>query len=148
MIYIGSDHQGFEAKGKIVSFLESAGMSVEDLGPHEYVKTDDYPDFAFAVGEKVAEADSAKGILICGSGIGVTIAANKVKGIRAAYAESKEHAIKSREDDDANVLVLDNMTFDPSKDFALIEAWLNTEFTGEERHLRRINKIREYEENN
>ena len=145
MIYIGSDHQGYETKGKIVSFLESAGFDVEDLGPHEYIKTDDYPDYAFAVGEKVADDAAGKGILICGSGIGITIAANKVKGIRAAYVESIEHAVKSREDDDANILVLDNMTFDPSKDFAVIEAWLNTDFTGEERHLRRINKIREYE---
>lgn len=145
MLYISSDHRGFEAKDKIKSFLETAGVEHEDLGPHEYNPDDDYPDFAFSLGEKVAENEADRGILLCGSGVGICIAANKVRGVRAAYAESKEHAIKAREDDDTNVLVLDVMTFDPTRDFPLIEAWLHTPFSNEERHRRRVEKIKEYE---
>ncbi len=145
MLYISSDHRGFEAKDKIKSFLVTAGVEHEDLGPFEYNPADDYPDFAFALGEKVAANESDRGILLCGSGVGICIAANKVRGVRAAYAESKEHAISARADDDANVLVLDVMTFDPTRDFPLIEAWLNTPFSNEERHRRRVEKIIQYE---
>lgn len=144
MIYIASDHAGFEAKEKIFAFLESAGYEVIDLGPESFDKSDDYPPYAFKLGEEVVRND-ALGIIICGSGIGVTIAANKVKGARAGYVESKEHAIKAKEDDNTNILVLDNMTFDPAKDFAIIETWINTPFSEAERHRRRVQEIIDYE---
>jgi len=144
MIYIASDHAAFEQKLIIVNFLREQGYNVEDLGPDVYEKADDYPDYAFPLAERVV-AEKAKGILLCGSGVGVSIAANKVKGARAAYAETKINAVKSREDDDANILVLDAITFDPDKDLPLVKIWLETEFSGAERHIRRLNKVSEYE---
>lgn len=144
MVYLASDHAGFEIKQKTTTFLKQNNIVFEDIGPYEYNKNDDYPDFAFELGETVAK-EASRGIIICGSGIGVCIACNKVKGIRAGYAESEEHAIKSRTDDDTNILVLDAMTFDPEIDFAIITTWLNTVFSEEERHVRRIKKIEEYE---
>ena len=144
MVYIASDHAGFEIKVKTISFLRQNSIDFEDMGPFEFNKNDDYPDFAFKLGETVVEK-SSKGIIICGSGVGVCIACNKVKGVRAGYAESEEHAIESRTDDDTNILVLDAITFDPDIDFAIITTWLNTVFSGEERHVRRLKKIEEYE---
>lgn len=144
-VYIASDHRGFEIKNEIRAYLETSGYNVEDIGPVVYDKDDDYPDFAIPLAEKVV-AEKAMGILLCNNGAGVTIAANKVKGARAAYIEAKEHAITSRQDDDANIMILDVLTFDPEKDFEIIETWLNTEFSGEERHVRRIRKIEEYED--
>lgn len=144
MLYIAADHQGFDAKERIKAFFESMKFEYEDLGAHAYDKDDDYPDFAFKLGEAVVKGEH-KGIILCGSGVGVCIAVNKVKGIRGAYAESLVHAVQSRQDDDANVLILDAMTFDPQVDFQIIETWLKTEFTRADRHIRRINKIIEYE---
>ena len=145
MVYLASDHAAFKAKNEIAAFLESAGISYEDLGPQELIKDDDYPDYAFSVGEKVAAEDGAKGILLCGSGTGICIAANKVKGVRAAYLESKKHALVAREDDDANIIVLDSLTFDPATDLEIIETFLNTPFSNADRHIRRIKKITDYE---
>lgn len=147
MIYITSDHKGYEAKNQISEYFNENQIEFTDLGPDKYNPNDDYPDFAFQLGKKVVE-NNAKGIIICGSGIGVSIAANKVDGIRAGYVESKEHAIKARTDDDTNVLVLDTMTFDPQKDFEIIQVWLNTPFSNEERHARRLKKISLFEKNN
>lgn len=144
MIYIASDHNGFEAKTKIIAFMEASNLDYQDLGPFQFEKTDDYPDYAFPLAERVV-AENAIGILLCGSGTGICIAANKVKGARAAYVESVEHAIKAREDDDANILVLDSMTFSPVVDFPIIETFLNTKFSEAERHIRRIKKISDYE---
>lgn len=144
MIYIAADHNGFEAKAKILAFLESGGHEAKDLGPLTFDKDDDYPDYAFKLGETVVR-ENARGIIVCGSGIGVCIAANKVKGVRAGYVESTEHAVKAMEDDNTNILVLDNMTFDPATDFPIIETWLNTSFSEFERHVRRLQKIADYE---
>jgi len=147
-IFIGADHRGYKYKEQIESFLNTAGHDVTDKGAFELDPADDYPDYAFAVAEEVTGNPGSRGILLCGSGVGVDIAANKVRGIRAAYIESSEHAAQSREDDDTNVLVLDAITFDTSKDYKIIETWLNTEFSGAERHVRRIKKITDYEERN
>lgn len=146
MLYIAADHRGFVHKNQIKDYLIKKSIEFEDLGALELDQDDDYPDFAFKLGEKVVSTNS-KGILICGSGIGVTVAANKVKGARAGYVESLEHARKAREDDDTNILVLDSLTFDPKKDFEIIDTWLNTSFSGEERHKRRLSKIELYEKN-
>lgn len=145
MIYIASDHRGFEAKNQINEFLKKSGVEVEDLGPHAYDPNDDYPPYAFDLATKVV-ANNSKGILLCNNGAGVTIAANKVKGARAIYAESVEHARLSRSDDNANILILDILTFDPQIDFNIIDVWLKAEFSNAPRHQRRLNEISEYED--
>lgn len=145
MIYIAADHRGFEIKKQIIDFLQSQSYQVEDLGAFTLNPEDDYPDYAFNLGSKVVD-QNAKGILLCGSGVGVSVAANKVKGVRAGAVETVEQAIKARTDDDINILVLDAMTFDQSKDFEIIRTFLTTDFSGAERHVRRIGKIKEYEE--
>lgn len=144
MIYIASDHQGYKSKTEIAKFLDSLSREYTDLGPHKFDPNDDYPDYAFLLGETVVKTNSI-GIIICGSGIGVCIATNKVIGVRAGYCESTEHALKSKQDDNTNILVLDSMTFNPKVDFQIIKTWLDTPFSGEERHIRRINKIISYE---
>lgn len=144
MIYLASDHRGFDAKEQLKVFLKSLNFDFEDLGPFEYNADDDYPDYAFKLGETVVK-NSAKGIIICGSGVGVNIAANKVHGVRAGYSESVENAVKSRTDDNTNILVLDSMTFNPDTDFPIVRTWLTTEFSNEERHARRLKKIADYE---
>lgn len=144
MIYISSDHNGFEYKAKIIEYLKSINEEIEDLGPFVYDKDDDYPDYAFKLGEKVS-SENVRGIIICGSGIGVCVACNKVNGVRAGYCESVEHAIKCKTDDNINILVLDTIIVDEELDFKIIRTWLETPFSEEERHVRRINKISEYE---
>jgi ribose 5-phosphate isomerase B len=146
MLYIAADHRGFDEKEKLKHFFDLSNIEFEDIGAKEYDPDDDYPDFAFMLGELVVK-ENAKGIILCGSGIGVCVACNKVKGVRAGYAESIEHAIKAREDDDTNILVLDDMTFEEDEDFPIITAWLNTDFSGEKRHIRRLKKISDYEDN-
>ncbi|MFQ5493411.1 MAG: RpiB/LacA/LacB family sugar-phosphate isomerase [Candidatus Dojkabacteria bacterium] len=145
MIYIAADHQGFEPKSKIIDYLESAGYEVKDLGNTRYDEKDDYPDYAIPLAEEVVRDKGSHGIVICGSGTGVTIAANKVLGARAVYIESERHAEAARADDDANILALDAFTFDPEVDFAIIEKFVNTPFSEAERHVRRIQKISDYE---
>lgn len=145
MIYLSADHRGFEAKELILQFLESENYEFKDLGPYSLDPDDDYPDFAFLLGETVSNNPGSLGIIICGSGIGVCIAANKVKGIRAGYCESIKHAVKAKEDDDTNILVLDMFTFDLEKDKKIIKSWLETPFSYEERHKRRLGKIEKYE---
>jgi ribose 5-phosphate isomerase B len=144
MLYIAADHQGFEVKAQIKSFLENAGIKYQDLGAKTYQHDDDFPDYAFELGEAVAR-DNAMGILICGSGAGMCVAANKVRGIRASEAKNVEMARLGRNDDNFNVLVIDKLTFRPEQTYPIIETFLNTPFSGEERYNRRINKIKAYE---
>lgn len=146
-VYLGADHAGFELKEKIKWFLEKKGIICEDVGTFDGEKSVDYPDFAFKLGERVAEEKDAKGILVCGAGIGMSIAANKVKGIRAALVYDDYGAKMSRQHNDANVICLRGRDFPASKALKLLWAWLNEEFGGEERHARRVGKIKEYEEN-
>ena len=145
MIYLGSDHAGFELKQEVARLLRVAGEDVTDLGALELDPDDDYPDYAFAVGQAVAENPEAKGILVCGSAQGVCIAANKVKGIRAVAVTNAEDAARTREHNDANVLCLSGWSLSPDDVAPIVEAFLGTDFTGEERHLRRLGKIVEYE---
>ncbi|MCA9245910.1 MAG: ribose 5-phosphate isomerase B [Planctomycetales bacterium] len=138
-IAIGSDHRGVQLKAKIHEFLMERGFEVQDEGPHS-ADSVDYPDFAAAVCRKVAAGDADRGILICGTGIGMAIAANKVPGIRAAVCNDELAAEMSRRHNDLNVLclaadVLGNRNID-----RLLELWLTTEFEGG-RHARRIEKI-------
>ena len=139
-IYLGSDHGGFNLKEKIKDFLNESGYEYEDLGPENYEPLDDYPDYAYLVANKVAETDSF-GILICSSGVGMCIAANKVKGIRAVNAYNVEIAEKSREHNNTNILCLGQNYINPQLAKDIIKVWLKTDFSGEERHHRRVQKI-------
>jgi ribose 5-phosphate isomerase B len=153
MIYLGSDHGGFALKQKIKDFLKKEGYEFDDLGNVADDKSDDYPDYAFPVAERVGQADPKnifwkerpKGILICKSAAGVVIAANKVKNVRAVAAFDVKSAVHSRKDNDANILALSALWTKEKEAEMIVKAWLTTEFSNAERHIRRINKIKEYE---
>jgi len=135
-IYIGADHAGFKLKEKIKKFLKN--YKIKDLGAFKYNKNDDYPDFAKKVANQVKK-NKIQGILICGTGQGMAITANKIKGIRAALCWNTKTAKQSKEHLNANILVLPAKTKNTKK---IINTWLNTKFTKEKRHIRRINKIK------
>jgi len=140
-IYLGSDHAGFNLKKRIVVLLKKKGIEYEDLGGFDRNKSDDYPDYAFKVAKKVAKDKNSKGILICGGGTGMAIAANKVKGIRAVVAYDDYSAKSSREDNNTNVLCLRGRKFPIKKSERIVSIWLKTKFSGISRHERRIKKI-------
>lgn len=143
-IGIGTDHAGVELKDRIIRHLTDKGFSVENFG----VDSDtpfDYPDIAVKVGQAVAAGKISKGILVCGTGIGISIAANKVKGVRAALCISKKAAELSRSHNDANVLVLAGRDATAEDPIAIVDEWLAHDFSEEERHRRRIDKISSYE---
>ncbi len=143
LIYIGADHQGFEFKEKVKEFLTTKDYKVVDLGNDHYDENDDYPDFAELVAEKVSEdLENNRGILFCRSGAGMDIVANKFKDIRSVLGFDKEQASLTRNDDDTNVLVIPAGFVDFKKAKEIIEIWLNTPFSGEERHKRRLEKIK------
>ncbi len=142
-IAIATDHAGRDIKLKVIEFLMSNHFEVEDLSKIN-TPTDDYPDFAFKVAQMVAQNQADFGILICTTGIGVSIAANKVKKIRCAHVENEEEAKLTRLDNDANVLAFSSkLEFEKVKQ--IIKTFINTEFSNEERHIRRIEKIMKYE---
>ncbi|HZU23446.1 MAG TPA: ribose 5-phosphate isomerase B [Terriglobales bacterium] len=138
-IAIGADHAGFELKEKLKQHLAAKGASVTDCGTRS-AESVDYPDFARAVGEEVAGRQADFGVLVCGSGIGMAIAANKVPGIRAANVSSAEAARLSREHNDANVLTLGARLLDAQNAQEILDAWLAASFAGG-RHLQRVEKI-------
>jgi len=139
-IAIGCDHAAFKEKNILIDFIENdLGHKVIDLGCHSSDSVD-YPEYGHLVGKNVVNKNVDKGIVICGSGIGISIAANKIKGIRAALCNSVEHAIMSRKHNDANVLAMGSRFTDIPLLKLIIEAWLKTEFEGG-RHLLRVNKI-------
>lgn len=146
MIYLGADHRGFELKEALKAYCNARGIRYEDLGALLRDPEDDYVDFAVAVSEKVAgDPCEHKGILICGSGHGMDMVANKFPAVRAALCVSKEQAIQSREHEDANVLVLPSDLLDERRAFEIVDAWLSTAFTKEERHKRRLTKMKDIE---
>ncbi|MBI4599441.1 RpiB/LacA/LacB family sugar-phosphate isomerase [Candidatus Uhrbacteria bacterium] len=145
MIYIAADHGGFELKEQIKKFLARTGHKAIDLGAHEYTATDDYPDFSFSLAEKVAKNKNAKGILLCRSGQGACIAANKVPGIRASQGWNVASACRSRADDNGNVLCLGADFLSQKETLSIVTAWLKTPFSKLARHKRRIKKISQYE---
>jgi len=144
-IHIGSDHAGLEFKGKIVEHLRAQGHTVEDHGPHFYDALDDYPGFCIPAAEATAREPGSFGIVLGGSGNGEQIAANKVEGIRAALVWSIETAKLAREHNDANVISLGGRMHDEEFCLKLVDTFLATPFTGDERHVRRIGLITEYE---
>lgn len=139
-IAIGSDHAGFKLKEIIKNYLKRKKIEFKDFGTHSEESVD-YPDYAFPVAEAVARGEFDRGILTCGSGVGATIAANKVKGIRAVNAYDTYTAKQSRAHGDCNVLSLAGRKLSRAKATKIVDVWLKTEFSGEERHLRRIRKI-------
>jgi ribose 5-phosphate isomerase B len=143
-IAIGSDHRGFALKQHLVTMLAGEGHEVVDLGCTS-ADAADFPDYAFPVAEMVASGTAHRGILVCGSGIGMSIAANKVKGVRAALCRTVEDAGMTRRHNDSNVLALSERGLDNPEIDELVRVWLATPFEGG-RHLRRIEKIRQYEE--
>jgi ribose 5-phosphate isomerase B len=142
MLYLGADHRGFKLKEKIKEYLEEQSLEYEDLGNFTYDALDDFPDFARAVAEKVADnPETDRGILICGSGVGVDVVANRFKGVRSALVSIPEAAKLSRKDDNTNVLSLGADFVTDKKAEEIIDIWLNTDFAREEKYVRRIGKI-------
>jgi ribose 5-phosphate isomerase B len=144
-ILLASDHGGFALKEEVKTYLQNENYEVEDMGNTVNDPDDDYPDFIIPLAEKVASMEDTIGIVFGRSGNGEQIAANKVKGVRAALCTSPQMAAKAREDDHANVLALgaDYLDFEFAKE--ILETFLKTPFSNEERHIRRVNKINQYE---
>lgn len=144
-IYLGADHRGFELKNEIKNWLDSSGNQVEDCGANDFQQFDDYVDFAKVVAEKVAGEQGGRGVVICGSGAGVDIAANKINGVRSVLGFNVEQVKAARSDDNVNVLALAaNFTFfEDSK--SLIETFLQTPYNPTDNHARRIEKIKTLE---
>ena len=143
-VLIASDHAGFKIKEKLKLFLKKLNIEYKDLGPFSFKKEDDYPDYAFKVANEVVKNNSL-GILLCGSGSGMSIAANKIKGVRAAQIYDSYSARASRADNNANIACLRSRNFSFEKIKQLTKIWLNTEFSKEKRHIRRLNKIHNFE---
>jgi ribose 5-phosphate isomerase B len=146
-IALASDHAGFELKGKIRQHLRANGVDVDDLGTDSSASVD-YPDYAKRVGDEVVKRQAECGILVCGSGIGMSIAANKIHGIRAAHVHDEAEAQLSREHNDANVLALGARLLDEKSALKIVDRWLATPFPGGERHKQRIEKIESLEKSN
>ncbi len=141
IIYIGADHAGFALKESVKRHLHDQGFDLEDLGAFDLDPADDYPTYAARVSKIVAENPRSLGILICGSAEGVCIAANKFDGIRAGIGFSTAAAKSLRSDDNGNVLCLAGRLDTINKPLAIVDAFLETDFSGAERHNRRLNEI-------
>ena len=144
-VAIGSDHAGFALKEEISEKLRALGHDVTDVGAHSHVATDDYPDFAEVVGKAVLDGRAERGVLICGSGVGASVAANKLPGIRAGLCHDGYSAHQGVEHDDMNVLVLGSRVIGSALAEDLVLNFLQANFTGEERHLRRLKKVKALE---
>lgn len=141
-LFIASDHGGFELKHKIIEFIKSKfDYEIEDLGPYQLDPSDDYPIYAKKLSTNILEESGSLGILICKTGIGMSIAANRYSGIFAALCTTKEHAVRSRQHENANVLCLDSEFIEENTNKEITELFLSTPFSKEERHVRRINQI-------
>ena len=144
-IALGADHAGFELKQEIASFLEKLGHVSIDLGTHS-TESVDYPDPAVAVGEAVRTGEAERGILVCGSGVGTCIAANKVRGIRASVCHDRYSAHQGVEHDAMNVLCLGARVIGVEVARELVQAFVDAKFSAEERQVRRLNKVLQLEE--
>ncbi|HYR31788.1 MAG TPA: ribose 5-phosphate isomerase B [Gemmatimonadales bacterium] len=139
-IYVGADHAGFALKEKLVGALKQLGYDPVDVGPKQLDPQDDYPDFAKPVAEAVSEGKAARGVLTCGTGLGMSFAANRYPHVRAAVVWSPEVAELSRKHNDANILVLPSRFVSEDEGLAILKTWLDTPFEGG-RHQRRVEKI-------
>lgn len=139
-IFLGADHAGFGLKEELKRWLDKTGVAYKDLSPI-YTDEDDYPEIAFAVAKKVSKTKGARGILICGSGVGVTIAANRVKGIRAFDAFDTQTVKLAREHNDANVIALSGWHLTTTEAQKLVKLFLETAFSKAKRHHRRVKML-------
>ena len=146
MLAIASDHAGYGLKCEVMKHLDEKGISYEDLGTYDSEKSVDYPDYGQLVGEAVANSTHEHGIIICGTGIGISIAANKVPGVRAALCTDTYMARMSREHNDANVLALGARVIGTGLALDIVDTWLNASFLGA-RHKIRVDKFKSIENN-
>jgi ribose 5-phosphate isomerase B len=145
MLYLGADHRGFKLKEKLKIWLEEKKIKYQDLGAEELDPTDDYPDIAQKVAQAVGK-QQGKGVLLCGSGAGVAIVANKMRGIRAAIGFNPQQVRAMRQDDDLNILCLATDYISRFKAFQLVKIFLQTEFKAKEKYRRRLEKINQLEQ--
>ncbi|MCE7038754.1 RpiB/LacA/LacB family sugar-phosphate isomerase [Dyadobacter sp. CY312] len=145
-IGIAADHGGYELKVALRDFLVGQGHQIQDFGAYELNSKDDYPDFVIPLAEAVAKGDVERGIAVCGSGVGASVAANKVAGVRAALINDHFSAHQGVEDDDLNILCLGGRVTGPMAAQELVGSFLNARFTGEERHNRRLAKVKKLEQ--
>ncbi len=147
MIAIGSDHAGYDLKSEIIKHLESKGYAVKDFGTDSASCSVDYPDYAFSVAQAIRNGECEKGILVCGTGIGISIAANKIPGIRAALCTNTYMARMSIEHNNANILALGSRVIGIGTALDIVDTWLETSFAGG-KHARRVEKITSIEKGN
>ncbi len=147
-IAIAADHGGFSLKADIVELLRQAGHEPIDLGAHEYIAGDDYPDYAYRVGQAVQSQQAERGIVICGSGVGACVAANKMKGIRAGLCHATYSAHQGVEHDDMNVLCLGARVVGVELAREIVQAFVGARFNGGERYRRRLEKVLKIEKEN
>jgi len=145
-IGLAADHGGYELKESLKSFLVSIGYDIEDYGAFELDSTDDYPDFVIPLGKAIISGEVERGIAVCGSGVGASVAANKLPGVRAALINDHFSAHQGVEDDNLNMLCMGGRVTGTMAAQELAIAFLKAEFTGEERHLRRLAKVAKLEE--
>ena len=145
-IAIGADHGGYPLNEHVIKLLHEAGHDINDFGTHVGSRPDDYPDYALKVGQEVQAGKADIGILVCGSGVGAAVAANKLRGIRAALCGDTYSARQSREHDDCNVLCLGARVVGVELALEIVRAFVAARFSGEERHKRRLRKIADIEE--
>ena len=144
-ISVAADHNGYELKNEISEILKRYGHDVIDIGPHSLDPLDDYPDFAKPLAQSVSSGETDRGIMVCGSGVGASVAANKVKGVRAAVCHDIYSAHQGVEHDNMNILCLGSRIVGTEVVRELVSAFISAEYTNEERHARRLNKVIEME---
>lgn len=140
-VALAADHGGYPLKAEIAELVKSLGHEVMDLGAHQYDKDDDYPDFARYIGQAIQHGQAERGVLLCGSGVGASIAATKMKGVRASVCHDAYSAAQGVEHDDMNVLCLGSRIIGGAVADVLVRAFLAAKFSGEERHQRRLEKV-------
>lgn len=140
-VALAADHAGLPLKEEIAKLVEALGHEVLDLGAHQYDKDDDYPDFARYIGQAIQHGQAVRGVLLCGSGVGASIAATKMKGVRAAVCHDAYSAAQGVEHDDLNVLCLGSRIIGGAVADVLVRAFLGAMFSGEARHQRRLDKV-------
>ncbi|HVM59322.1 MAG TPA: RpiB/LacA/LacB family sugar-phosphate isomerase [Verrucomicrobiae bacterium] len=145
-IGIATDHGGFELKEKLAARLRAAGHVVTDFGAHELKQDDDYPDYVIPLARAVAAGEVERGVAVCGSGVGASVCANKIKGVRSALIEDHFSARQGVEDDHMNLICLGGRTTGPEVAWDLVETFLSAEFSQAPRHLRRLKKVAALEE--
>ncbi|HYZ86700.1 MAG TPA: RpiB/LacA/LacB family sugar-phosphate isomerase [Bryobacteraceae bacterium] len=138
---IATDHGGFSLKEELAAYLREAGHEVLDVGAHTLNPGDDYPDFVIPLAEAVAAGKVQRGVAVCGSGVGASVCANKIRGVRAGLVQDHYSAHQGVEHDDMNILCMGGRVVGPALARDLVDAFVAAEFTGEERHVRRLNKV-------